>query len=141
MTSHFAPRLAKLPTWQLSQVSARAHRVLHDRLTQLESSGYDYRILAAAGDLGLASQADLGRAAGLDRRDVTHTVRGLQARELVGRGPDPGDARQTLVELTVAGRSMLARLDLVLAEVQREVFAALTVEQRRTLLDLLQRLS
>ncbi len=141
MSADTSPRLANLATWQLSQASARSHRVLHARLAQAGASGYDYRILAVLGDLGPVSQADLGRAAVLDRRDVTHTVRDLQARELVTRRPDPRDSRQILVELTPAGASMLERLDLVLGEVQTEVFAALTAGQRRTLLHLLQLLS
>ena len=141
MSADTSPRLANLATWQLSQASARSHRVLHARLAQAGASGYDYRILAVLGDLGPVSQADLGRAAALDRRDVTHTVRDLQARGLVTRRPDPRDGRQTLVELTAAGSSMLGRLDLVLDEVQAEVFASLTVDQRLTLVCLLQQLS
>ncbi len=134
-------RLEKLATWQLSQASARAHRVLHERLAKAGASGYDYRILAVLGDLGPICQADLGRAAVLDRRDVTHTVRSLQARELVSRRLDPRDGRQTLVELTAAGSSTLERLDLVLDEVQTEVLAGFTAAQRRTLLSLLKRLA
>ncbi len=141
MSSDTPPRLANLTTWQLSQASARSHKVLHARLARAGANGYEYRILAVLGDLGAASQADLGRAAALDRRDVTHTVRNLQARLLVTRRPHPGDRRQTLVELTAAGTSTLERLDAVLADVQTEVFAALTADQRRTLLNLLQQFS
>ncbi len=138
---HVSPWLARLATWQLSRASARSHKVLHDRLAEADASGYDYRVLAVLGDLGPVSQAELGRAAMLDRRDVTHTVRALQARRLVARQPDPRDARRMLVALTTAGRAMLARLDLVIDGVQREVFGALTADERRTLLALLQRLS
>jgi len=141
MSSDVSPRLANLGTWQLTQAAARSHRVLHERLAQAGASGYDYRVLAALGDLGPLSQADLGRAAVLDRRDVTHTVRDLHARELVTRRPDPRDGRLILVELTGTGSSMLERLDLVLEAVQSEVFAALTLDQRRTLVNLLQQLS
>ncbi|MGH8995525.1 MAG: MarR family winged helix-turn-helix transcriptional regulator [Acidimicrobiales bacterium] len=141
MTSDISPRLANLPTWQISQASARSHKVLHQRLAEAGSSGYEYRILAVLGDLGLASQADLGRAAALDRRDISHTVRGLEARKLVSRSADPSDARQTLVELTGVGNSLLQLLDRVVDEVQDEVFAPLAATQRRTLLHLLRRLS
>lgn len=141
MTTEVAPRLTILPTWQISQASARSHKLLHERLTEAGSSGYEYRILAALGDLGVASQADLGRAAALDRRDVTHTVRRLEARKLVGRSADPRDARPTLVELTDIGDSLLQRLDRVVDEVQNDVLAPLTTPQRRTLLPLLRRLS
>ena len=141
MSSDASPRLANLATWQLSQASARSHKVLHEHLAQAGASGYDYRVLAVLGDLGPVSQADLGRAAALDRRDVTHTVRDLHARQLVTRRADPRDGRQTLVELTAAGSSTLERLDLVLDEVQADVFAALTDGQLATLVDLLRQLS
>lgn len=141
MTFDILPRLANLPTWQISQASARAHKLLHERLAEAGSSGYEYRILAVLGDLGLASQADLGRAAALDRRDVTHTVRGLEARKLVSRSADPSDARQTLVELTNVGNSLLQRLDRVVDEVQNDVLAPLTTTEGHTLLHLLRRLS
>lgn len=140
MTSDISPRLANLPTWQLSQASARAHRALHERLAEAGACGYEYRILVALRDLDRASQADLGRAAALDRRDVTHTLRGLEARKLISRSADPGDARRMLVELADAGESLLERLDRVVDEVQNEVFAPLTAIQRDTLLNLLQQL-
>jgi DNA-binding MarR family transcriptional regulator len=135
-----SPRLAHLPTWQISQASARSHKVLHERLAEAGSSGYEYRILVALGDLGRASQADLGRVAALDRRDVTHTLRSLEARKLISRSADPSDARRTLVELTDDGESLFERLDQVVDEVQDEVLAPLTAAERGTFLSLLQRL-
>jgi len=136
-----SPRLASLPTWLLSQAAARSHRVLHEHMVRAGATGYDYRVLAALGDAGPVSQADLGRSAALDRRDVTHTVRKLEARHLVMRQPDPSDARQTLVELTSAGKLMLERLDVVIHDVQKEVCRPLTAAQRGALLDLLRRLT
>ena len=141
MSADTSSRLTKLATWQLSQAAARSHRVLHERLAAEGATGYGYRVLAALGDLGSASQADLGRAAALDRRDVTHTVRDLHARKLVTRRTDPSDSRLMLVELTTAGAAMLERLDLVVEEVQDEVLAGLTPAQRRTLVELLEKLS
>ncbi len=136
-----SPQLERFPTWRLSQASARSHRVLHEHLAQAGASAYEFRVLAALGDLGQPSQAELGRAAALDRRDVTHTARGLESRHLVRRRADPRDARQKLIELTGAGRSMLERLESIVEDVQSEVFAPLTATQRQTFLDLLQRLS
>lgn len=135
------PRLMQLPTWQLSQAAARSHRILHERLANAGVSGYEYRVLAVLGDQGIASQADLGRAAALDRRDVTHAVRALEQRQLITRRPDPSDARQVLVTLTATGDSVLDQLDAVMNEVQEEVLTALTRAQRHALLDLLGQLS
>lgn len=133
-------RLSRLPTWQISQVAVRSHRLLHEHLARVGESGYGYRVLAALGDLGHVSQAELGRAAALDRHDVTHTIRELQARRLVTRRANPQDSRQSLVALTSAGRSRLARLDKTIEEIQEEVLAPLSARQRETLITLLQRL-
>lgn len=141
MTGVARSRLDGLLSWRLSQASARAHRALHEHLARAGATGYEYRVLTALGDLGQVSQADVGRAAVLDRRDVTHTVRDLAERGLVVRRHDPGDARRTLVALTGSGRAMLDRLDDVLDDVQNEVFAPLTAVQRRTLMGLLEQLS
>jgi DNA-binding MarR family transcriptional regulator len=135
------PRLANLPTWLLSEANARSHRVLQEHLARVDMSGYEYRVLATLGDLGQISQADLGRSAGLDRRDITHTVRRLETRRLIGRNPDPRDSRRILVELTNSGRLTLEQLDTVIRDVQREVFKPLIPAERRALLDLLRRLS
>jgi MarR family transcriptional regulator, lower aerobic nicotinate degradation pathway regulator len=134
------PRLANLPTWLLSEAAARAHRVLHEHLAGADMSGYEYRVLATLGDLGQISQADLGRSAGLDRRDVTHTVRQLETRKFISRNADTRDARRTLVELTDSGRLALERLDTVIDDVQRDVFEPLNASERRELVGLLRRL-
>ncbi len=137
----YTRRLANLATWQLSEAAARAHRILREYLDGENANGYEYRVLAALGDLGQISQVDLGRATGLDRSDITHTVRKLEARRFVSRESDPRDARRSLVELTEAGRRMLVRLDKVIQLVQDEVFMPITDAEITVLLGLLRRLS
>jgi hypothetical protein len=46
-------RLAEKPTWLISETSRHAHRLL----AEAGSRGYDYRLLAALQEFGLASQA------------------------------------------------------------------------------------
>lgn len=70
-----------------------------------------------------------------------HTVRELETPGLIIRRSDPNDARRALVELTDVGDPTLRQLDAVMAEVQDEVFTALTAAQRRTLVELLQKVS
>ena len=53
-------RLSAKPTWLISQVSARAHRLLTDRLAAAGARGYHYRLLAALAEFGPSSQASLG---------------------------------------------------------------------------------
>jgi DNA-binding MarR family transcriptional regulator len=140
-TMTHTPRLASLPTWLLSEAAVRSHRVLHEHLARADVSGYEYRALATLGDLGRISQADLGRASRLDRRDVTDTVRKLESRGFVSRALDPHDTRRILVELTASGRRTVKSLDAMVHDVQKEVLKPLTAVERRLLVDLLRRLS
>ncbi|GAB10572.1 putative MarR family transcriptional regulator [Gordonia araii NBRC 100433] len=135
-----ATPLDSLPTWILSTAASRSHHVLQRRLGAAGCTGYEYRCLAglaAAGDP--LSQAELGSAAALDPRDVTHTVRALENRGLVARDKDPEHGRRMLVSLTAAGRRAAAELASVMAGVQEDVFARLTADERDILVALLVR--
>ncbi len=129
-----------LPTWLLTQAARRAHRILSDTFVERGASGYQFRVLSVVRS-GSATQADVGRRAHLDRRDVTVTVRGLVQAGLVRRDASDHDARVQLVTLTGKGRRRLAELDRAAARVQDDVFAALSPRERSQLVDLLQRIA
>src|SRR5690606_19235767 len=67
--------LGSLPSWLLSRAGVRAHRILQRRFDAIGFTGYESRVLAALNAAGPQSQAQIGRAVSLDRRDVTYTVR------------------------------------------------------------------
>lgn len=131
--------LASLPTWILSSAATRSHQVLHQHLARAGVDGYEYRCLAALADGDQMSQTELGNAAALDPRDVTHTVRALERRGLVSRMKDPGHGRRILVILTVEGSRTAHRLAHAMDDVQEQVFKRLNMEERSALLDLLKR--
>jgi DNA-binding MarR family transcriptional regulator len=131
----------ELPTWLLSRAAARSHRILHAELAQLGASGYDFRVLSVLATTGACSQRALGDAAALDRRDISLTVRGLEAAALLSRRPDPQDARRTMVAITLLGQHRLAELSLALERVQRAVFSPLSAAETDTLSMLLARLA
>jgi len=133
--------LPGLGTWVLSQAAARSHQVLHRHLGDAGFSGFEYRVLAALDDAGCLHQAELGRAAGLDRHDVTHTVRALEDRGLVTRSSDPAHGRRVLVALSPAGAAAAASLRTVMEGIQAKVFGTLSVAQHRELLGLLDRVA
>lgn len=135
-----ASRLIALPTWQLSRAAARSHQILHERLQSVGFTGYEFRVLAAVGDARTLSQADVGRRAELDRRDVALTVRELEARGLIERAPDPAHRQRKLVSLTGLGKTALTDLERDLADVQREVFGSLSEAELSALLGYLVRL-
>ena len=129
-----------LPTWLLTQAARRAHRILSDTLAQRGATGYQFRVLSVLRSRS-ATQADVGRRAHLDRRDVTVTVRDLLQAGLVRRDGSEDDARVQLVTLTAEGLRRLAELDRAAARVQDDTFAALSPRERSQLVDLLQRIA
>lgn len=133
-------RVATRPTWLLGRANARAQAILAAGFASAGLRGYHYRLLAALDEEGQHSQADLGRSAGIDRKDVAVALAELEGLGLVAREPSSADRRRNVVSLTEAGKQALLRLDDVLEQVQQEVLAPLGAEERRTFIDLLARL-
>lgn len=129
--------LTRKPTWLISEVSRVAHRLLTNALATAGARGYHYRLLAALQEFGPASQAILGRRAGMDRSDVVATVNELASRGLVNRSPDPADRRRNVITITPAGVDHLLRLEELLAGVQDELTAPLSPDERHQLIRLL----
>lgn len=140
-TAEDAPpaRLAAKPTWLISETFWLAHRIRTERFAAAGSRGYDYRLLAALEEFGPASQASLGRHAGMDRSDVAAVLNDLAERGLARRSPDPADGRRNIITITPAGAAHLQELDQVLAGVQDELLAGLSPAERRQLARLLTR--
>jgi len=133
-------RLKAKSTWLISQVAARSHGLLTERLAAAGARGYHYRLLAALAEFGPSSQASLGRRTRMDRSDVVAAVGELAAEGLVERAADPADRRRNVITLTPRGTVRLERLDQVLAAVQDELLAPLSGAERAELARLLARL-
>ncbi|MEW2518895.1 MarR family winged helix-turn-helix transcriptional regulator [Actinacidiphila alni] len=135
-------RIEDRATWLLSRAFARSSGLL---AAAFESSGrglrgYHYRLLAALDESGPASQADLGRATGIDRSDVTAALSDLESHGLVERSVDPDHRRRKIVTITAPGTARLTELDAVVDAVQDRLLAPLTAAQRRQFLALLAKL-
>lgn len=134
-------QLASIPTWILSSAATRSHQVLHDHLSRLGVSGYEFRCLTSLlPDLQM-SQAQLGESAVLDPRDVTHTLRALEDRGLLSRTKDPDHGRRILVTLTQEGQRTAKGLVLAMSKIQNQVFGDLSAEELSVLLALLTRVA
>ena len=86
------------------------------------------------------SQNLLGRLVGMDKATMQGVVRRLKDRKLVDSRPDPGDARRTLLSLTIDGQRIVAKLILNGPAVSRETLKPLTPPEQRQLLELLSRI-
>jgi DNA-binding MarR family transcriptional regulator len=130
-------RIRALPSWQLSRVAARAARLVSDRAAELGVTRSTYSSLAALEEFGPSSQAELGRRVGLDRKDVSSLVAGLEADGLVLRESDSHDRRRNVIEITAAGHALLERLDEAFTAAQDDLLAVLSVRDRAQLARLL----
>lgn len=141
---HRAPdRVKDRPTRLLSRAYARSSALLAAGFETHGDGlrGHHYRLLAALEQWGPTSQAELGRATGIDRSDVTGALAELESRRLVDRKVDPQHKRRNVVTVTQEGSEMLVRLDAVLDEIQVAVLAPLSGDEQQRFLDLLARLT
>jgi DNA-binding MarR family transcriptional regulator len=86
------------------------------------------------------SQNHLGRLVGMDKATMQGVVRRLKDRGLVDSRPDPGDARRTLLSLTLDGQRVVATLILNGPAVSRETLRPLSGNEQRQLVELLQKI-
>ena len=86
------------------------------------------------------SQNLLGRLVGMDKATMQGVVRRLKDRGLVDSRPDPGDARRTLLSLTLDGQRIVAKLIMNGPAVSRETLKPLSGPEQRQLLELLSKI-
>jgi DNA-binding MarR family transcriptional regulator len=86
------------------------------------------------------SQNLLGRLVGMDKATMQGVVRRLRDRGIVDSRPDPGDARRTLLSLTLEGQELVIKLLMNGPAVSRETLKPLTGPEQRQLIELLSRI-
>ena len=84
---------------------------------------HTYPVLSGIARVGPATSAELAAEIGVDRSRVSRHADRLQDAGLIRRAPSPDDARATLLTLTMAGETEVARLRAVLAGHLDEIVA------------------
>lgn len=87
------------------------------------------------------SQSQLGTALGIDRSSVVPLLDRLQAMDLIRRTAHASDRRTHALELSEAGDALIARLLPSLESHERRIASGLTASERRTLMQLLDRIA
>lgn len=126
-------RLRALPSYAITVAASRAGQLAAARVSKLGVSKAAYGMLAVIDEFGPSSQADLGRRLDMDRRSISEEAVGLERGGFVRRGPDPADSRRNKLEITAAGRTLLAELETAFQAMQDELLAALSPEDRSQL--------
>ena len=91
--------------------------------------------------LGACSQGQLADALGIDYSNLASVTGELYRRELIERNRDEADRRRYVVELTEAGRGLLADADNAVGTGEEDMLSVLSDDERAQLWDLLRRMA
>jgi DNA-binding MarR family transcriptional regulator len=125
------------------QLFFRLWRATHTRTADLLGSvGLTPALFALLNVVGAregAIQQELGSALGIDRSTMVSLIDQLESAGLATRRPSAKDRRAREIAITPRGRRLLQRARGLISQVEDEVLAGLTTEERRDLLTLLRR--
>lgn len=125
------------------QLFFRIWRATHTRAAQvLGSVGLTTALFALLNVINAregAIQQELGSALGIDRSTMVSLIDELESAGLARRRPSATDRRAREIAITPKGRRLLQRARGLILQVEDEVLAGLTAEERHELLTLLRR--
>lgn len=117
------------PGFQLWRVTHRWQRAVVAALRPVGLTHVQFVLLASTWWLGTRpggppTQREIAGHAGTDPMMTSQVLRALEVRDLLARGPDPGDARVRRVTCTAAGDKLARRSIEVVEDADRAFFAA-----------------
>ena len=116
--------------YAIGRVNQGIVREMRARLAAFSLSVQEYTTLSVLAARPGLSNAQLARRALVTPQSMLEIVAKLEARRLVRRTVDPGNARVLRAELTRAGRALLRRADPAIAEVEAQLLGALPARER-----------
>lgn len=120
-------------TGYLIRRAQQAHVAAWTRLVSTEISSVQYSILVVLDRVGEASQRELCDEVDLDRSTIADLVRRMERHGLIERRRDHADARRNTVTLTSHGLEERHRLRPLVHDVDKELTAALSPQEREAL--------
>jgi MarR family transcriptional regulator, transcriptional regulator for hemolysin len=137
------PSAAPPVTEFAGQLFFRLWRATHTRTAELLGSvGLTPALFALLNVIGAregANQQELGSGLGIDRSTMVSLIDQLESAGLAKRRPSATDRRARKIAITPKGRQLLRRARGLISQVEDEVLAGLTAEERGELLALLRR--
>jgi DNA-binding MarR family transcriptional regulator len=124
----------------LRRAHQRASAIFQASIGDPNTTPTQYSSMVKLNEYTELSQNLLGRLVGMDKATMQGVVRRLKDRKLVDSRPDPGDARRTLISLTIDGQKSVNKLMLNGPAVSRETLKPLTPAEQRTLIELLSKI-
>ena len=141
MTTH--PSADPPVTEFAGQLFFRLWRATHARTAEvLDSVGLTPPLFALLNVISAregAIQQELGSALGIDRSTMVSLIDQLESAGLASRRPSAKDRRAREIAITPKGRRLLQRARGLISQVEDEILAGLTADERDELLTLLRR--
>jgi DNA-binding MarR family transcriptional regulator len=110
-------------------------------LRPLNVGAQDFIVLKQLQVFGSCSQGELADALGIDYSNLASVTGELYRRELIERNRDESDRRRYVVELTPAGRQLLADADNAVGAGEEGMLSVLDDGEREQLWELLRRIA
>jgi len=132
--------LYQRPGFMLRRAHQIAVSIFLDSTADLRVTTTQFGVLVLLGHHGGLDQASVARLLGLDRSTTALVVKKLATRGLVSRPFDKEDRRRQSLEITAAGRDVLAELRGSANQARDALLHPLNDEEQQTLLALLTKL-
>jgi DNA-binding MarR family transcriptional regulator len=133
-------RIEEQVGYLLRRAHQRASAIFQVSIGDPNITPTQYSSMVKLNEYSELSQNLLGRLVGMDKATMQGVVRRLKDRGLVDSRPDPGDARRTLLSLTIDGQRTVNKLLLNGPAVSRETLKPLSGPEQRQLLELLSKI-
>ena len=126
--------------FHLRRAHQRATLIFIEVMAQFDITPTQFAALAKIDDEGSISQNHLGRLTAMDPSTILGVIGRLQRQGLVHVRSTPGDARLSMIELTIDGQKRVGEMKAVAAEVSKRTLSPLKPADAKTLNELLARI-
>ncbi len=125
----------------LLRLASQRHAAIFQKHAVQNLTPTQFTTLLRVGEQGDVSQNHLGRLAAMDVATIKGVVDRLNAKGLMQSRPDQVDKRRSIISLTDKGADLIDDLKQTGLIITEDTLAPLTAQERRTLANLLRKIS
>lgn len=127
-------QLHSLISVKLNVVNVKMSRQIGQAVQKLENLRLpEWRILALLAQAGALSQADIRVQIGMDKGQISRTIKNMLASELVENENGSAKSRNVRLSLTEKGAAVHQRVDILMDRRNSVLLESLSVEEKRSL--------
>jgi len=124
----------------LGRAALLKDRIIDTHMVPYGITAAQFKVLIIMAQFGVDTPAELCRHLSVDSGSMTRMLDRLEQKELLARRRSEGDRRQVQLVLTPQGQTLADRLPEIGADAMNELAGAITVQELRTLEDILKKI-